>query len=158
MSLHKFFCNTTETGVESYFLLEHVTNLIVLGEGRSLVAIYKFVAGWKKIWNRQCCSTVNKKLYPSTQKMLPWFLPFRLCSNSWQWHFCFYQHATQQNAWWKLDKNCNVLSRNVNCRLFWTWDVQFPQTATVDACANTVPPQCLWFSHNLCSFGSLQVL
>ena len=45
--------------------------------------------------------------------------PFRLCAKSWQWHFCYYQHATQQYAGWTLDHDCKFPTWIVFCRLSW---------------------------------------
>ena len=49
-------------------------------------------------------------MYPSTQLPVPWFLSLWLCSNSWQWHFCYFQHSTQQNTEWALDIDCKFWS------------------------------------------------
>ena len=66
-------------------------------------------------WTLSQCIT---KLNPS---LIPRFVPSRLCSNSWQWHFCYYQHATHQYAGWTLDHDCKFPTRNKFCRLFWMY-------------------------------------
>ena len=63
------------------FALEHVTELIVLGERMSSSAVDKFGVVGKNIYNGRRCSPANIQSYPSTQVSLPCFIPFKLCSN-----------------------------------------------------------------------------
>ena len=90
------------------FPREHVTELIVLGEWLSSVAVDKFGVVGKNIQKRQCFSPPNNQQYPLTQVSVPWLFSVWLCSNSWQWHFCHYKHATQQYAGWALDNDCKL--------------------------------------------------
>ena len=94
---------------------EQVTEVTVLGERTSLVAVEKFCNVRKIIWNGYCFSPANSQSYPTTQVSVPCFNSFWLCFNSWQGHVCYYQHGIQQNAGWALDNDCKVLSWNVFC-------------------------------------------
>ena len=87
------------------FPLEHVTELIVLGERMSSVPVDKFGVVGENIQNRYCFSPANIQPYPTTQVSVTWIFSFWLCSNSWQWHFCYYKYATQQYAGWALDND-----------------------------------------------------
>ena len=62
--------------------LENVTELIVLGERMSSVAVDKFGVVGKKLQKRINFSATNYQPYPSAQFSVPWFVPLRLCSNS----------------------------------------------------------------------------
>ena len=52
--------------------LEHATELIVLGERMSSVAVDKFGVVGKNIWNGYCFSPANNQPDPTTQVPLPW--------------------------------------------------------------------------------------
>ena len=58
------------------FPLEHVTELIVLGEQMSSVAVNKFGVVGKNV------NFALQQWYPSAQVSLPRVVPLRLCSNS----------------------------------------------------------------------------
>ena len=88
---------------------------------------------WKECIKMEFCSATNYQSYPSAQISVPWFVPLRLCSNSWQWHFCYYQHATQQYAGWTLDHDCNFPTWIVFYRLSWMQKVQFSQQPTLQS-------------------------
>ena len=55
------------------FALEHITELIVLGE-RCSVAVDKFRVVEKNICNGKCFSPRNNEPYPATQVAVPWFI------------------------------------------------------------------------------------
>ena len=99
------------------FPLEHVIELIVLGEQMFSVAVDKFGVVGKKIWIWQYFSPANNQTYPITQVSVPRLFSLWLFSNSWQGHFCLYKYATQQHAGWALDNNCNLSSNIVFCTL-----------------------------------------
>ena len=141
------------------FTLEHVTELIVLGERMSSVAVDKFGVVGKNIWSGKCFSSTTNHSSPITQVSVPWLFSLWLCSNSWQWHYCPYKHATEQYAGWALDNNCKLLSKIVFCRLSWSKNVQIPQAAiwTDDARSTGVSPKCLRLLYKICSFSALQV-
>ena len=54
------------------FPLEHVTQLIILGEQMSSVAVDKFDVVGKKMQNNNCFSPENDQPYPTTQVPVPW--------------------------------------------------------------------------------------
>ena len=67
--------------------LENITEIIVLGKRMSSVAVHKFGLVGEHIQMEQRCSTANNQCYPcstqcSTQKSVPWFIPYKLYSNS----------------------------------------------------------------------------
>ena len=62
--------------------LENVTELIVLGERMSSVAVDNLVLLERMCENGFFCSTIIYQSYPSAQVSVPRFLPLRLCSNS----------------------------------------------------------------------------
>ena len=99
--------------------LEHLTELILLGEWVSSVPADKLVL-----------LEITSKLYiVSLQELINripllmyWYrcsFSLWLCSNSWQWHFCHYKYATQQYAGWALENDRKILSNIVFCRLSW---------------------------------------
>ena len=110
------------------FPVEHVTELIVLGERMSSVAVDKFGLVWKNIWNGHFPPSVNSQSYPATQVSVPWFISLRLWSNSSQWDFCLYKYSVLQYAGWALD-NDGELIMMVFCTLSWSWKVKFPGAA-----------------------------
>ena len=101
------------------FLLENVTELIVLEEWMSSVAFAKFGVAGKRFKNGYCFSPANNQPYPTTQVSVPWFFPLWLCFSSLQWQFCHYKHATQQFAELSLDNDCKILSNIVFCQCHW---------------------------------------
>ena len=62
--------------------LENVTELIVLVERMSSVAVDKFGIAGKNVKNSYFSSATNYQSYPSAQLSVPRFIPLRLCSNS----------------------------------------------------------------------------
>ena len=56
------------------FPVEHVTEIIVLGERMSLVAVDKFGAVGKKIEKELCFSPAYNQPYSTSQTSVPWFL------------------------------------------------------------------------------------
>ena len=99
--------------------LRNVTELIVMGEQKSSVAIDNLGVVGKKVWKWIILLCKNYQSYPSAQISVPRFVPLRLCSNSWQWQFCYYQHATQQYAGWTLDHDCKFPTWIVICSFYW---------------------------------------
>ena len=64
------------------FPLEHVTELIVLGERMSLVAVDKFGVVGKNMINEKRVSPTSNHSHPTTQVSVPWFISLWPCSNS----------------------------------------------------------------------------
>ena len=58
------------------FRLEDVTELIVLGERMSLVAVDNFGVAGKNIENGLDFSPASNQSYPSSQLLVPWFISF----------------------------------------------------------------------------------
>ena len=44
--------------------------------------------------------------------------------------FCHYELTAQRYASWALEYGCELFSRIVFCKLFWTWKIQIPQGST----------------------------
>ena len=91
------------------FLLQHVTELIVLGKRMSSIADQMSGIVGKRFWTGQLCSTKvpSLSLYLSIGTLRQSTVIFYI---SWQLHFLHYQHATQQFAGWALKKDGKLLS------------------------------------------------
>ena len=64
------------------FPLEQVTEIILLGELKSFVAVDKVCVNGKSIKKYYWISPANIELYPAKPLSVPWFIFFRLCSSS----------------------------------------------------------------------------
>ena len=78
-------------GLNFTFPLQHITELIVLGERMSSIAVDMFNVVGRNILNGQCFSPTKNQSYPTTQVSVPWLFSLWLRSNSWQWHFGHYK-------------------------------------------------------------------
>ena len=119
------------------FPLQHVTELIALGERKSSVAVDKVGVVGKK-----CLDWIR-------------FLSSKRSIVSRYSQFC--NTATQQNAGRALGNDCKVSSPIAFCRLFRR--IHFPQAAVQadDDRTSTVSAQRLQFLHKICSFSYFHV-
>ena len=142
------------------FPLEHVTELILLGERMSSVAVDKFgslekVSEIDMISLHQTINRIPPLKYRYRDCFWPDYVPtpdkdFFAIINT--------QRSKTQGEFW-------IMIANIRQILFYLQTLlhvkkQFPQAAiwTDDARMTTVPTQRLRFLHNLCSFSSLRIL
>ena len=99
------------------FPLEHV---LCIGRTNVIGCSWQVWCCWKKHLKWIMLLSSKKSNYPITQVSVPWLFSLWLRSNSRQWHFYHYKHATQQYARWALDNGCKLSSKIVFCRLSWS--------------------------------------
>ena len=129
--------------------LEHVTELIGLGERISSVAVDKFAVVEKKLKmeSNSLQRIINRILLLNYRYRCPFPSECVPDLRSPQWDFRSYKKATQQNAGWALDIECKHSSQIVFCRLSWKPNVQFPQAAVLP-----MMPDLLLSYTSFCSF------
>ena len=145
-----------------FFPLEHVTELIVLGEGMSLVAVDKFGVGGEKhlkwrIFLSSKHSTVPHYSSVGTVLVLKSFPSDYVPTFENDTFAIIHTQPSNMHGehWIKI---AHSRQKIVFCRLSWSYKVQFPQAAkrTDNARTTTVRFQCFRFLHDICSFSTLQ--
>ena len=146
LSLLKTSCSTLRLELNFIFIADHATELVLLKDQRSLVAVDKCGVVGKKVskWQRFSASEF--------QVSVLLFIPFTLCYSCSQWDL-------QHYAGWALENACKLSSQKVFSSFSRMWEVQFFQATLQadDVRAIAFPTQRLRFLYDICSSSSLHV-
>ena len=139
--------------------LEHVTELIVLEKRTSSVSVDKFGVIEENIPNGKRCSQTKNQSYASSQILVLWSFPSRLCSDSGHETFAII-NMPPSNMGWVIDNHCTLWSTNVFWRLSRTWKLVSSSNITnhySPILAFAVSKRYMQLLNNICNLPSLLV-